>query len=142
MGANTAFTVSEMVYLPATRVWVLLTDWTAAPLWMPGVTQMSAEGPTQLGVAIDYVSAGHERTASITAVEHGRSITFTTGQGDIRADYRYDLAADGDDTRLTLTADVVVSPELSGLADQVREGIAEADGAQLADFKRYAEAAP
>lgn len=142
MGANTAFTVTELVYLPASRVWALLTDWTAAPAWMTGVTRMSPEGPIDVGLDLDYESDGHSRTASITALHSGHSFTLTTGTGDVRADYRYELNDDGGDTRLSLTADVVVSSELAEMAPQIRHAVADADAGQLAAFKRYAEAAP
>jgi uncharacterized protein YndB with AHSA1/START domain len=142
MGANTAFTATELVYVPPRRVWDLLTDWVAAPAWMPGVREMHAEGPTALGLTIDFHSNGHDRSATVTELEPGRSITITSSQGDVRADYRYVLEPDGGDTRLTLTAEVAVSDALEGLAGEIRETIAAADQGQLASFKRFAEKAP
>ncbi|NKX54993.1 SRPBCC family protein [Arthrobacter mobilis] len=146
MGADTsatAFTTSELVFLPPARVWALLTDWTAAaPAWMPGVTEMHAEGPLAPGLALDFHVQGHDRTSTVSAVDPGRSITISFGAGDVRTDYRYDLAEDGDDTRLTLTVDVVVSDRLAGLAGQIRDELAAADGQLLENFKRYAEKAP
>lgn len=142
MGANTAFTVTELIYVSFTRAWELLTDWDAASGWMPGVTHMYAEGRPELGMAIDYSSNGHQRTATITALDPERSITLTTSEGDVQTAYRYDFVKDGDNVRMTITADVVVSDDLADMADEIRAAVAEADGDQLALFKRYAEAAP
>lgn len=142
MGENTAFTASELIFLPPWRVWALLTDWTAAPEWMPGVGEMHAEGPLEPGLALDFHAQGHDRTATVTAVDPGRSITVSSSQGDVRTDYRYDLADDAGDTRLTLTVDVAVSEALAGLAGQIRAELAAADSLQLENFKRYAEKAP
>ena len=78
----------------------------------------------------------------MTAVEPGRSLTITTGAGDVRTDYRYALVPDGEDTRLSLTVDVAVSDQLGAMAEEIRASIAEADGGHLAGFKRFAEKAP
>jgi len=142
MGATTAFTASEQVYVPPARVWALLTDWAAAPAWMPGVNEMHAEGPLAVGQSISFRSQGHDRSSTVTGLDVGRSITITSSQGDVRADYRYELDGEAGATRLTLTADVVVSEELAALAEQIRRAIAEADSGQLARFKQFAEAAP
>jgi carbon monoxide dehydrogenase subunit G len=142
METVTAFTITELVYLPPVRVWTLLTDWTAAPMWMPGVSEMHAEGPLAPGLSLDFHAQGHDRTATVSAVDPGRSITISSGQGDVHTDYRYDLADDAGDTRLTLTVDVAVSEELAGMAGQLREELAAAEAEQLENFKRYAEKAP
>jgi uncharacterized protein YndB with AHSA1/START domain len=142
MGENTAFTASELVFLPPARVWALLTDWTAAPQWLPGVSEMHAEGPLEPGLCLDFHSRGHDRTCTVTAVDPGRSLTISYGQGDVRTDYRYDLADDGGDTRLALTVDVAVSEALAGMAGQIRDEVAAVEPLQLENFKRYAEKAP
>jgi carbon monoxide dehydrogenase subunit G len=142
MGANTAFTASEQVFVPPERAWALLTDWAAAPAWMPGVNEMHAEGPLAVGQSISFHSQGHDRSSTVTELDVGRCITITSSQGDVRADYRYELGGEAGATRLTLTADVVVSEELAAMAEQIRRAIAEADSGQLASFKRFAEAAP
>lgn len=103
---------------------------------------MSAEGRPEMGMAIDYTSGGHQRTATITALEPRESITLTTSQGDVETVYRYDFAKDGDNVRLTITADVIVSEELSDMAAEIRAAVAESDAGLLEAFKRYAEAAP
>lgn len=142
MDAHTAFTDTQLVYVSYTRAWSLLTDWDAAPVWMPGVDHMYAEGPPELGMAVDFIAGGHERTATITALDPGCSMTLTMGTGDVQTDYRYALAQDGGNVRISLTVDVVVSEELADMAPGIRESVTAADGEQLRQFKRYAEAAP
>lgn len=142
MGANTAFTDTSLIYVSFNRAWALLTDWDAAPVWMPGVSHMYAEGPPELGMAIDYSTGGHQRTATITALEPEQSITLTTSEGDVQTAYRYDFAKDGGNVRLTITAEVEVSADLAGMGAKIRASVAEADAGLLAEFKRYAEAAP
>jgi uncharacterized protein YndB with AHSA1/START domain len=137
-----AFTSTVVVHIPPARAWALLTDWVAAPAWMPGVTEMHAEGPTQTGLVIDFHARGHERTAQVTALDPGRSITITTGEGDVGAHYAYGLAAAGLDTRLTLQVTVHVSDSLADMAGDVAASLVEADLPQLESFRRYAEAAP
>ncbi len=142
MGANTAFTATELIYVQFVRAWDLLTDWDSASGWMPGVTHMYAEGRPELGMVIDYMSGGHQRTATITALEPEESMTLMTSEGDVQTAYRYDFAKDGDNVRLTVTADVVVSEELADMAVEIRAAVAESDAGIVAAFKRYAEAAP
>ncbi|WP_026821027.1 SRPBCC family protein [Arthrobacter castelli] len=142
MDARTAFTDTELVYVSFTRAWALLTDWDAAPVWMPGVDHMYAEGRPELGMAIDFTAGGHERTATITALEPEDSLTLTMSSGDVRTDYRYELAQDGDNVRVSLTVDVVVDDDLASMAAEIRESVADADGGQLQQFKEYAEASP
>ncbi len=131
-----------MVHLPTRRVWALLTDWAAAPAWMPGITEMHANGPTEAGMTIDFHSGGHERNATVTALLAERSITISHGAGDIQTNYLYELAPDGDDTLLTLTVDVVVTETLAEMAPEIRDEVARADADQLAAFKQFAESAP
>lgn len=142
MDTKTAFTDTQLVYVSFTRAWALLTDWDAAPVWMPGVDHMYAEGPPELGMAVDFTAGGHERTATITALDPENSLTLTMGTGDVRTDYRYELAKDGDNVRVSLTVDVVVDDDLESMAEEIRESVAQADGNQLRQFKQYAEASP
>ncbi|GAB3254398.1 SRPBCC family protein [Arthrobacter pigmenti] len=142
MDSDTAFTDTQLVYVSFTRAWALLTDWDAAPVWMSGVDHMYAEGRPELGMAVDFTAGGHERTATITALDPGCSLTLTMSSGDVQTDYRYDLAQDGDNVRISLTVDVVVSDGLAEMAGEIRESVAEADGSQLRQFKEYAEASP
>ena len=137
-----ALAESVVVHIPPPRAWALLTDWVAAPVWMPGVTEMHAEGPTEPGLVIDFHARGHDRTAEITALDPGRSITISTGEGDAGVHYAYLLAADGLDTRLTLEVTVHIGDQLGDMAWDIAASVAEADQTQLANFKRYAEAAP
>jgi hypothetical protein len=52
-----------------------------------------------------FRTRGKERTSRTSAVGPGRSITLTSVQGGVRADYRYALTPAGAGTRTTLTAD-------------------------------------
>lgn len=137
----TALTLSELVCLPPARAWDLLTDWTAAPAWMPGVTQMEAEEALRLGTVLDYHSGGHERQLTVIALNPGVSITLSTGPGEGRVEYAYMLTRDGADTRVEL---VVSVPSVGSAANalELRAAVAEAEAGHLAGFKNYAELAP
>jgi carbon monoxide dehydrogenase subunit G len=142
MPADTVFTTTELVYLPSIRVWDLLTDWAAVPAWVPGISEMHAEGPAGVGTTLEYHSQGHDRRLTVTEFEPGRRLTLSSGHGDVHTEYRFDLQDDGDDTRLTFMIRVEVAPSLSGIASDIRSAIIEADAGQLSYFKRYAEKAP
>ena len=49
METLTALEDEIIVHLPAGRVWDLLTDWAAAPAWLPGVEEMHVNGPVGPG---------------------------------------------------------------------------------------------
>ncbi|MEE1621782.1 SRPBCC family protein [Zafaria sp. Z1313] len=142
MGTTTAYRQDVLVRVPPARAWDLLTDWAAAPAWLPGVTEMHAEGPLGPGTRIDLHTEGHERTFTVADVEPGSLLVVTGGEGDVRTQYRYGIAREGADTRLTLEIDVEVSDSLAALAGDIRAAVAGSDGRQLAAFKRFAERAP
>lgn len=131
---STAFEVTETIARPVETVWQVLTDWDRAPDWMPGVEGARADGTT-----LRFRARGKERTSQISAVDPGRSITLTSVQGGVRADYRYAITPAGAGTRTTLTADC----EFTGLwrlaAPALRGLIRRTDGGQLTALKRLIE---
>jgi uncharacterized protein YndB with AHSA1/START domain len=131
---STAFVATETIARPVETVWRVLTDWNRAPDWMPGVEAARADGDT-----LRFRARGKERASRISAVEPGRSITLTSVQGGVRADYRYAITPAGTGTRTTLTADC----EFSGLwrlaGPALRGLIRRTDGGQLAALKRLIE---
>lgn len=132
---STAFEVTETIARPVETVWRVLTDWDRAPDWMPGVEDARADGET-----LRFRARGKDRTSRISAVEPGRSITLTSVQGGVRADYRYAITPSGAGTRTTLTTDC----EFTGLwrlaAPALRGLIRRTDGGQLTALKRLIEA--
>lgn len=137
----TALRLSELVYLPPARVWDLLTDWTAAPAWMPGIVEMHAEDELRIGAVIDYHSGTHERQLTVIALVPGRAITLSTGPDEGRTDYAYALAEDGADTRIELVISVPPAGP-GGSPPELRAALAEAEAGHLAGFKNFAEMAP
>ena len=133
--------LTELVYLPPARVWALLTDWAAVPAWMPGITEMHAEGPLLVGAVLDYHSGGHERQLTVIEMVQGKALTLSTGLGDGRTDYAYALVEDGADTRLQLVVSVLPAGP-GGSPAELRAAVAEAEAGHLAGFKNFAEKAP
>ncbi|GAA4381920.1 SRPBCC family protein [Paeniglutamicibacter cryotolerans] len=137
----TALRLTELVYLPPARVWDLLTDWAAAPAWMPGIAEMHAEEPLRVGAVLDYHSGGHERQLTVIDLDLGRAITLSTGPGDGRTDYSYSLSEDGSDTRMELVVSVPPAGP-GGSPAELRHAVAAAEAGHLAAFKNFAEMAP
>ncbi len=139
---NTAYRASEHISLPGQRVWALLTDFTAAPLWLTGVTEMHADGPLGAGVDLEVRAGDHTRTFSIAAFTPERELVISASDGDVHTTYGYRLSRDAGGTLLTLTVQVAVGPRVEGDAWEIRRAVADAESSQLPAFKRYAELAP
>lgn len=137
-----ALDIQELVHLPATRVWDLLTDWVAAPKWMPGVDSMEAERLTSPGTVLDYRSGDHERQLVIAELHPERSITLSTGSGDIAVLYRYELSAESGQTMLRLVVSVAAAAELEDEVGELLAAIADSESGTLKALREYAEAAP
>jgi uncharacterized protein YndB with AHSA1/START domain len=131
---STAFVATETIARPVETVWGILTDWDRAPDWMPGVEEAHADGAT-----LRFRARGKERTSRISALDPGRSITLTSVQGGVRADYLYTIAPAGEGTRTTLTADCECTGLWRVAAPALRRLIRRTDGGQLTALKRLIE---
>lgn len=137
-----ALDVQESIHVPVARVWDLLTDWVAAPKWMPGVDSMEAEQLTSLGAVIDYRSGPHERQLVISELQDGRSITLSTGGGDISVLYSYELSEGSGQTTVRLMVSVSAAAELEEEVGELLAAIADSESGTLKALRIYAEAAP
>ncbi len=136
----TAFAADALIDRPAEHVWRILTDWPAAPRWMNGVDAMRSDGPTAVGTALTFEARGKARTTRITACQPMRSVTLTSSQGPVMADYTYGIEpVDGDRARVSLVADCRVAGPMRLMGPLVRYAIRKADGAQLAALKAVVE---
>lgn len=135
---SVAFTATQVIDRPAGTVWRVLTDWHHAPGWMAGVDSVTPVDDTTLR----FVARKRERTSEITAVRPGESITLTSVQGGVRAEYTYSVEPEGATTRATLVADVTTTPLWRPVAPALRALIRRADGKQLDALKRLVEAQP
>jgi uncharacterized protein YndB with AHSA1/START domain len=137
-----AFHATTVIDQPADAVWTALTDWSRAADWMPGVDAVRAGGATAVGTELTVRARGKDRTSTITALDPGRSLTLTSVQGGVTADYVYSLAPAGAEagrTTVTLAADVRTSGLWTIAAPLLRAAIRRADGGQLEAFKRTVE---
>jgi carbon monoxide dehydrogenase subunit G len=125
-----AFTVTRVVDHPADEVWRQLTDWDRAAGWL-GVDSIRADGPTEVGTTLRFVTRGKERTSEIAALEPGRSITLRSRQGGVTADYRYTVEPAGDASRVSLAADVRTSGVWALAGPLIRTAIRRTDAGQL-----------
>lgn len=126
-----AFTARRTVPSPPGLVWATLTDWARAPEWMPGVSSMRDDGTLRVGTILHFVAREKEGRSIVTSLEPGRALTLTNEQPGVRADYAYELAAEGAGTVISLTADVATSGAMRLLGPVIRRSIAAADGVQL-----------
>jgi carbon monoxide dehydrogenase subunit G len=137
-----ALDTQELIHLSVTRVWELLTDWVAAPKWMPGVDSMEAEQLTSPGALLDYRSGTHERQLIISELVDEKAITLTSGGGDISVHYRYALAGESGQTRVRLTINVEAAKKLRNEVGDLLTAIAGSEADTLTSLRCYAEAAP
>ena len=133
--------IKETIQRPAPQVWEVLTDWTNAHMWMPGIEGMTADGETAEGTKLTFRARGAERSSSIVNCDVGRSLVLRSVQGGVTADYKYEVhELDERSTRVTLVANCrikgiwwnVVSPLL-------RIAIRFSDGKQLRLLKAMVE---
>jgi carbon monoxide dehydrogenase subunit G len=136
-----AFTDEQEITAAPDAVWAALTDWTAAPQWMPGVESMRAEGPLAVGTALRFVARGKERTSIVAALEPGRAITLRSVVGGVNADYVYSVRP-GDRAGASLVgldANVGTHGIMTLFAPMIRRAIAKEDSVQLARLKAWVE---
>jgi len=67
-----AFSVTRSVDRPVEEVWRQLTDWDRAAGWL-GVDSIRADGATQVGTTLRFVTRGKERTSEIADLSPGRA---------------------------------------------------------------------
>ncbi|NUL44652.1 SRPBCC family protein [Cellulosimicrobium funkei] len=133
-----------VVHLPAPRVWELLTDWAAAPEWLPEVEEMHVNGPAGPGQELSYATGGHQRQYTLATFEPGHGLTMVSGadDADVRVEYGYLLLPDAGATRVHLKIAVRASEELREEALGLAAALADADAGQLESLRDYAEKAP
>lgn len=129
------FAVETTIDRPVQEVWARLTDWPRAAEWMPGVESVRVDGDL-----LTVHARGKDRTSRITAYEPGRSVTLTSVQGGVRADYAYTCEPSGTGTRVSLHADCVTSGAWKLVGPMIRAAIRRADSGQLKSFKQAVEA--
>ncbi|GAA5225804.1 SRPBCC family protein [Paeniglutamicibacter antarcticus] len=137
-----ALDVQELIHLSVPRVWELLTDWAAAPEWMPGVDWMEAEQLTGPGTVLDYRCGPHERQLLITDVREEDSITLSSGGGDITVLYTYLLTEESEQACVRLTISVQAAEGLRDEVGGLLSAIADSEASTLKTLRAYAEAAP
>jgi carbon monoxide dehydrogenase subunit G len=131
-----AFEVSQVIRAEASVVWAVLTDWSLAADWMPGVTGMTADGPPRPGTTLSYQAGGRPRTSTVVAVDDCRALTLRSVVSGVTADYRYTLIPQDGATRVTLDADVRTAGVFRLLGPVIRRAIARADSVQLERLDR------
>jgi carbon monoxide dehydrogenase subunit G len=131
---TTAFTAEATLDHPVGAVWERLVDWDNAHRWMPGVQAVRANGPVVAGSTLVFISRGKQRSATIAAVDPGRSFTLRSVQGAVTADYTYECVAAGRGTRIRLVADCSMTGPTRLFGPVIRYAIRRADGGQLAAF--------
>ncbi len=134
-----AFTASATIAAPPERVWATMTDWAAAPEWMPGTSAFRIDGPLRPGAALHYTARGKERTSTVAEVIPERSLTLTSTVGKVHAAYTYVMTPVAGGTRVDLTADVRTGGAMRLLGGVIRRAIAKEDSGQLDRLKPLVE---
>ncbi|MBB5787760.1 SRPBCC family protein [Jiangella mangrovi] len=141
-----AFHATTVIDQPADAVWTALTDWSRAADWMPGVEAVQAGGATAVGTELTVRARGKDRTSTITALDPGRSLTLTSVQGGVTADYAYTVEPSAGDTSesttVMLAADVRTRGWWTMFGPLLRAAIRRADGGQLDAFRHAVTGAP
>ena len=95
----------------------------------------------RLGTKLVFHARGAERSSTIVHCDAGTSIVLRSVQGEVTADYRYEVHdIDGRSTRVTLVADChVTGLWLRIVSPLLRIAIRFTDGKQLRRFKAMIE---
>jgi carbon monoxide dehydrogenase subunit G len=128
------FTAETVIDQPIDVVWARLIDWETAAGWISGVDALRAHGPTATGTTVVFTTRGKERAGQITALDPGRSITLTSLQGGVTADYVYACAPHGHGTRVSLVVDCRMAGPVRLLSLVIRSAIRRTDSGQLDAF--------
>lgn len=131
---TTAFTTSATIERPAAEVWARLTDWPAAPRWMPGVDSVRVSGSE-----LTFRARGRDRTGRFEVVEPGRTVVVHSALGGVTAAYTYTCEPDGSRTKVTLTADCRAEGAWRPFAGLLRAAIRRADSGQVTALKQTIE---
>lgn len=135
-----AFRAETVIERPLETVWNALTDWERADRWMTGVEKISADGDDLHHMTLTFVARGKERPAELVHVQPHHSVTVRSVQGDVRADYRYEVLAVGpSSTRVRLMARCAVTGWARVGAPLLRLAMRRADGDQLEVLKQVVE---
>ncbi|WP_313814658.1 SRPBCC family protein [Glutamicibacter sp.] len=143
MSQFSVFESTETVHLPVHRVWELLTDWTSAPLWMPGVETMHADDPQlRVGTNLVYRISGHERRYEVHDLIEDKLLVLHTSQNPDGLSYRYDLKDDAGQTEVVLQVSII-NPDLSvAECEELAQAVTADEGEILARLRSYAQLAP
>lgn len=134
-----AFHSTTVIDRPPAAVWAALTDWPRAADWLPGVDTVRAGGATAVGTQLTMHARGKDRSSTITALDPGRSLTLTSVQGGVTADYTYTLTPTSTGTSVDLAADVRTTGVWTVFGPLLRAAIRRADGGQLEAFTQVVE---
>lgn len=133
-----------VIHLPPARVWELLTDWAAAPAWLPGIEEMHVDGAAGPGQVLVYSSGGHERRYTLSTLDPGRGLTMVSGgpEDDLAVEYGYLLVPDAAWTRVGLRVAVRAAEAFAEEGLGLAAALADAEAGQLEALRDYAEKAP
>jgi len=143
MSQFSVFESTVLIHLPVHRVWELLTDWAAAPLWIHGIGSMHSDSPElKVGTNLVYRVAGHERAYRVHDLIENRLLIMHTSENPDGLSYRYDLKDDAGYTEVVLQV-AIINPDLSvEQCEELAANVRESEGDKLDQLRLYAEQAP
>ena len=84
---------------------------------MPGIDELHANGPTEVGTKLSFHARGKDRPSEIVALDPGRRVVLRSVQGGVTADYEYSVEVVSEAvTNVRLVANCATSGFLWGLA--------------------------
>ena len=134
-----AFTTTETIDAAPERVWRVLTDWSQAPRWMPGVTAAAGPADPTPGAELALTARGKQRISTVHSIDSGATLTLRSVQGGVTADYHYLLRPAQAGTEVLLTAEVATRGMMTLLGPIIRRAIRGADAGQLTRLKSLVE---
>lgn len=143
MSQFSVFESTVVIHLPVHRVWELLTDWAATPLWMPGIATMHCDDvQLRVGTQLIYRVGKHERHYRIHDLIENRLLVAHTSENPDGLSYRFDLKDDAGYTEVVLQV-AVINPDLTvEQCEELAASVREAEGDMLDQLRLYAEQAP
>ena len=106
------FQASTSVARPTEVVWAIMTDFTRAPEWMPGIETVRPKDDSVLAVGkvfeAEISTGGRGRIRDMTLVQwdpENRIFALSSSEGSVVAEYRYSLEPNGIDIRVCFRFD-------------------------------------
>ncbi|NNG40640.1 DUF952 domain-containing protein [Flexivirga sp. ID2601S] len=123
--AATASRTAVVIPSDLGTVWDTLTDWQRAGRWLPGVSTITADGPTGVGTRLTYLTTDGAFVSTVTAADRGRLLQVRSERGGLASTHSFHLGRAFSDERAATVLTLVTEVDGTGSPEALREARSE-----------------